>query len=53
MYKTSFNKDFDTAIIPISEKYIENIPNTIKLRLFVVKLSYFIFSIFKDDIGVK
>ena len=23
MYKTSFNKDFDTAVIRISEKYIE------------------------------
>ena len=53
MYKTSFNKNVDTAIIPFSEKYIENIPNTIKLRLFVVKLSYFIFSIYKVDIRVK
>ena len=38
MHKTPFNKDFDTAIIPISEKYIENIPNTINLRLLIVKL---------------
>ena len=54
MYKTSLNKKIDTAIIPISKKYIENIPNTINLRLFVVKLSYFIFSpIFKVDIGVE
>ena len=49
MYKTSFNKIFDTAIIQINEKKPENIPNTNYLGLFVVKLSYFIFSIFKVD----
>ena len=53
MYKTSFNTKFDIAIIPINEKYLENIPNTINLWLFVVKLFYFNFSIFKVDIGVE
>ena len=37
------NKKIETAIVQINEKKCENIPNTIDLRLFVVKLSYFIF----------
>ena len=53
MYKTLFNNHFDTGIIQINENECENILNTINLRLFVVKLSYFIFPIFKVDIGVK
>ena len=43
MYKTSFNQNYDTAIIQDKEKYRENIPNMINLRLFVVDLFYFKF----------
>ena len=53
IYKTSLNKNFDTVMIQIKKKELENIPNTINLQLFVVKFSYIFFFHFMADIDVE